>query len=508
MIEQLHPPTLFCRQWFLPGVFALIKILIHLPFLGRYGYHHDELYFLDCGYHFAFGYVDHAPVVPWIARLADALFGQSLVGLRSFSLLAGAGVVFLTGLLVLRLGGGKFGVFAACFSLFIAPIFVRPNIIFCIPAFESIIWISCAYLLVRIIQENTLRLWIWIGVLIGAGLMIKHSTLLLVFGLGVGVLLTPLRNHLRTRWPYIAAAIALCIFLPNILWQIDNGWPTVEFLRNLNKGTMSGISVLQFVLGQFMYLNPITAPLWIGGLVYFFAKAGKPYRIFGWIYLSLFILLLFIKSKIYYLAPAYPAVLAGGGVALDHLIIRRNLPRLKPIIASVMILALILFAPILLPITSMSTMDRYCKAMTFGSFENVYEITGDLHGQFAWKERVELVAKAYNSLPPQQRDSTAIFGSWYGVTGAINYFGGEYGLPKAISGHMTYFLWGPPRKPITIVLVTDPRPDELKKIFNTVTLVGPAILEDVNPWERQFSVAICRGPKFDINKDWARVKRW
>jgi hypothetical protein len=497
------------RYWRLPAVFAALKVLMHLPFLSRYGYHHDELYFLDCGRHLAFGYVDHAPFVPWIARLADTLFGQSLVGLRIFSVGAEAAAVFVTGLLVLRLGGGGFGVFLACFSMMVAPEFVRPGIMLCMPAFGPIIWVSCAYLLVRIVQENNFRLWIWVGVLIGIGLMIKHSTLLLIFGLGVGILLTPLRNHLKTRWPYLGGIIAFLIFLPNIIWQMANHWPTVEFLRNLNAGTMSRISVVQFIAGQVLYLNPVTIPIWIGGLFFFFSSKGKPYRILGWVYVSPFILLVLIKSKIYYLAPAYPALLAGGGVACEHFIVRRQWERAKPIIAGILILSLMAFSPILLPIFSIETTESYCTAMTFGAFKNVYEITGDLHGQFGWKERTEIVAKVYNTLSPRERDSTVIFGTWYGLAGAIDYFGGEYGLPKAVSGHMTYYLWGLPEKPITTVIVANaPSEKQLSEMFGDVTVGARTTLEHVNPWERQFTAAICRKPKMDIHELWPKLKNW
>lgn len=497
------------QYWRIPALFAGLKILMHVPFLARYGYHHDELYFLDCGRHLSFGYVDHPPMIAWIARLADTLFGQSLIGLRIFSVGAEAAAVFMTGLLVVRLGGGSFGIFTACFSMLLAADFVRASIMFTIPSFEPIIWISCAYLLVRIIQENNVRLWIWIGVLIGIGLLIKHSTLFLIFGFGIGILLTPLRDQLKTRWPYLGGVIALLIFLPNILWQIANGWPTVEFLRNLNQGTMSGISIAQFVGGQFLYLNPITAPIWIGGLIFFFSKKGKSYRIFGWIYVSLFVLLLALKSKIYYLAPAYPAVLAGGGVALEQFIARRQWKMAKPVIAGIMILSWLAFAPVLLPIFSVETMDRYCTAMTFGSLKNVYEITGDLHGQFGWKERVEVVAKAYDALSPQERDSAIIIGNWYGVAGAINYFGGEFGLPKAISGHMTYYLWGMPQRPISTVVIANALTEKwLPKVFDEITIVGRTTIEHANPWERQFAVAICRKPKMDLRELWPKFKNY
>ncbi len=497
------------QHWRIPALFAGLKILMHLPFLARYGYHHDELYFLDCGRHLSFGYVDHPPMIAWMARLADTLFGQSLIGLRMFSVGAEAAAVFMTGLLVVRLGGGGFGVFAACFSMLLAPDFVRPSIMFTIPSFEPIIWISCAYLLVRIIQENNTRLWIWIGVLMGIGLLIKHSTLFPIFGLGIGILLTPFRAQLKTRWPYLAGIIASLIFLTNILWQIANGWPTVEFLRNLNQGTMSGISAVQFVAGQFLYLHPVTAPIWFGGIIYFFSRKGKPYRIFGWVYISLFFLLLIIKSKIYYLAPAYPAILAGGGVALEQFIARKKWKNAKPVIAGIMILSWVVFAPVLLPILSIEKEDEYCTAMTFGSLKNAYEITGDLHGQFGWKERVAAIAKVYDSLSPQERDSTVIGATWYGIAGAVDYFGAEYGLPKAASGHMTYYLWGLPQKPISTVIIANASSEKwMNGVFHDVTIGAQVTLEHVNPWECQFTVAICRKPKMDIHEIWSRFKNY
>ena len=499
----------FRQHWRIPAVFAALKVLTHLPFLSRYGYHHDELYFLACGQHLSFGYVDHPPMIAWIARLADTLFGQSLVGLRMFSVGAEAAAVFMTGLLVVRLGGGGFGIFAACFSMLLAADFVRASIMFTIPSFEPIIWISCAYLLVRIIQEKNPRLWIWIGVLIGIGLLIKHSTLFLVFGLGVGMLLTPLRNELKTRWPYLGGIIALLIFLPNIVWQIVNGWPTIEFLRNLNQGTMRGISAVQFIAGQFLYLSPMTALICIAGLVFFFSSRGRPYRVFGWIYGSLFILLLLIKSKIYYLAPAYPAVLAAGGVALEHFIARKQWKNAKSIIVGAMVLSWLIFAPVLLPIFSIETMDNYCTALTFGSMKNVYEITGDLHGQFGWKERVGIIAKAYDSLSAQERDSTIIGGTWYGVAGAVDYFGEEYGLPKAVSGHMTYYLWGLPQKPISTVIVANALTEKwMPNVFDEITVIGPTTIEHANPWDRQFAVAICRKPKVDLHEIWPKFKNY
>jgi 4-amino-4-deoxy-L-arabinose transferase-like glycosyltransferase len=301
-----------------PAVMALVEVLIHLPVLHRYGFHHDELYFIACGNHLSFGYVDHAPLVPWIARLATTLFGESVFGLRIFATLAGALTLFLVGVLVARLGGGRFAQLVACLAWLVAPVALRTGNMLSIPSFEPLFWVAGALVLVRMLQEDDRRLWPKLGLVVGAGLLNKHSMLFFAFGLAVATLATPaLRKHLRTPWPWIGAAVALALFLPNIVWQIQNGWPTVGFLRHLNETVMAGISKVQFLLGQFLYLNPLAAFVWIWGLVYLFGKAGRPFRPLGWIWLSVFLLLLATDSKIYYLSPAYPPVIAAGGVAIE-----------------------------------------------------------------------------------------------------------------------------------------------------------------------------------------------
>jgi 4-amino-4-deoxy-L-arabinose transferase-like glycosyltransferase len=507
-----HPSQVPKRSdWLFLAGLAVLKLLIHLPVLGRYGYHHDELYFLACGRHSAFGYVDHAPMVPWIARLADMLFGQSLYGLRIFATLAGVAAVFVTGVLVRRLGGGRFAQLIACLAMIVAPAYLRSNNMLCIPAFEPLLWILCSYLLVRIVQDNNPRLWIWVGLVAGIGLMTKHSMLFFGFGLVVALLLTPLRRQFKSPWLYLGGVVAAIIFLPNVLWQMANGWPTIEFLRQLNKNTMAGISLIQFLLGQVLYLNPVNTPIWIAGLAYFFfTRTGRPYRVLGWIYVVVFALLVITKSKIYYLAPAYPALLAGGGLLLEQLARRVSWTWLRPVAIGAYLMVGAILVPLSLPILSIEATDRYVTAITFGALGNVYELTGDLRGQFGWRERVEVVARVYEGLPPEERRRTAIYARWYGIAGAIDYFGGAYGLPKSICDHLTYRLWRPREEPAGTVIVADMRNGEREvwaAMFEEVTIAAEIELEHVNPWERRFAVAVCRGPKVDFHEAWAKASR-
>lgn len=491
------------------GGFALFTLALHLVFNRWYGYHHDEFYFLACGHHLAFGYVDHPPLTPWLARLSDELFGQSLTGLRFFPAVAGASAVFLTGLLTRRLGGNRFAQAIACIAFIIAPVYLRSGNILAIPSFEPLFWVACSYLIVRIIQEDKPKLWLLVGVVAGVGLMNKHTMAFFGAGLVVGLLLTPQRKQFLSPWLYAGGAVAFVLFLPNVIWQIQNDWPTIQFIRRLNEEVMSGISLPQFVLGQLLYLHPINAPIWIAGLLWLFrGEAGKPYRLLGWVYVVVFVVLLLAKSKIYYLAPAYPAVLAAGGVAVARLVERKQLSWLRPAAVGALGLGGVVFAPVALPILDIETTDRYINTLSFGALGNVYEITGDLHGQFGWQQRIETVAKAYQSLPLEEREHAVIFAPSYGLAGMVDYLGKDYGLPNAISGHMTYYFWGPGTGPFDTVIALNMRPESLERVFEEVQMRPPVELEHVNPWQREFYVAICRTPRVPIDEIWPDLREW
>jgi len=496
------------RDWIFIASFALLKIVIHLPFLTRYGYHHDELYFIACGNHLAFGYVDHPPLVPWIARLAIELFGHSLFGLRIFALLSGAAAVFLVGLLVRRLGGGRFAQGLACLAMLITPVFLRVGNLFCITAFEILFWILGYYIIVRIIQEDRPRLWLWLGLVVGLGLLTKHSVLFFVFGLMVGLLLTDMRKHFKSLYLYAAGGIAFLVFLPNILWQIKQGWPTISFIINLNKNLMEGISLFQFIAGQFLYTHPLNAVIWIAGLVFFFSRKGKSYRLLAWLWISVFVLLMISKSKIYYLAPAYPCLFAGGSIAMENWLHRRGKKWLRYTVVTVLAGGGIALMPLSVPMLPITTTEHYMDTITFGAFENIYELTGDLRGMFGWRERVKGVAEVYNSLPEGERQRTIILAAGYGTAGAVDYFGKPLGLPEARSLSMSYWLWGLPDGPIETVIGIGFSKKSLEGVFHEVELAAEIELENVNPWETPFPITICRQPKDSLQSIWNRNRPW
>ena len=496
------------RRYGVPAVFAVATLLLHLAFNPYFGYHQDEFYFIACGQHLSFGYVDHAPLVPWIARLSQALFGESIAGLRFFPALAGSAAVFLAGLLANRLGGGRFAQALTCLMMLIAPVYLRSTNVLCIPAFEPIYWLLASYFVVRIIQEDNPRLWLAVGAIAGLGLMNKHSMLFFGFGLAVAIIATPLRKYLKTPWPYAGGAIAMLIFAPNILWQMQNGWPTLEFLRELNKEVMSDISTPEFLIGQILYEHPFNAPIWIAGLVSLLFGRAKQYRALGIIYVSVLVVMLITKGKIYYLAPAYPALFAAGAVAVERFSQRPMGVWFRPAVIALLAVGGALFMPLSLPMLDIERTDRYIKAVTMGLIKNAFELTGDLHAQFGWPELVDETARVYNTLTPEEKEKCLIVGRGYGIAGAIDYYGKNKGLPAAAATHMTYYLWGYPEKEYEVFLLVGYHEKYLRDAFSDVRLASTFTHPHVNPWMNGLHITICRNPKVPLPDLWKRMKSY
>jgi hypothetical protein len=497
--------------WGLSGA----KLLIHLLLAGRYGYFRDELYFLDCGRHLDWGYVDHAPLIGLVARLA-LMMGGSLYALRIFSAVAGALLVALTMLIAYRLGAGRFGQGLAGLAVLVAPIYLAADSILSMNAFEPLFWMGCVYILIRLIQTRDSRLWIEIGALAGLGLMNKHSTLFFLLALAAGVLLTSLRGELTRRWPWLAVGIALLIVLPNLAWQAAHGFPTIEDLQNVareGKNLVPGPA--EFVIQQIILRHPVLFPLWLAGLVCLFAGFGGRYRVLGWTYVVLALTLFVLKGKNYYLAPIYPMLFAAGAAGLDDglSLWRATAGRRRPkrVIVVLVLAAGTVTAPLVLPILPPERYVAYEEALGFappktekGHRGPLPQIFGD---QFGWEELVAEVAAIYDSLPPEDRSRAAIFANNYGEAGAINLFGPKHGLPPAISGHQTHFFWGPRGHTGEIVIVLQGDRDDLLEVFESVEQAG----EHHHPWgmeEENRPIYLCRGLKLPLADLWPRVKHW
>jgi 4-amino-4-deoxy-L-arabinose transferase-like glycosyltransferase len=298
-------------------VLVAAKLAVHAVCLFRYGYFRDELYFLDGARHLDWGYVDYAPLVALYSKVA-LLLGGSLPALRVIPILAGAAVIALTVLIAREFGGGRFAQAVAGLSVLIAPIFLGVSSVLSMNVFEPLFWMGCALLLTRIVRTGDSRLWLWIGVLAGLGLENKHSTLFFGAALAVAVVLTPLRRELGRRWIWLGGGIALLLFLPNLLWQVVNGFPTFETLSNVREiGKNVVLPPAEFLVQQIFMLHPVTLLIWISGLMSLLIGRLSRYRVLGWIFLIFLAVMMNLHAKNYYLAPIYPMLMAAGGVAIE-----------------------------------------------------------------------------------------------------------------------------------------------------------------------------------------------
>ena len=492
---------------------AAAKMLIHL-YAGRsYGYFTDELYYLACARHLAWGYVDQPPLIAFLTRLGVLLWGDSLGAIRFLPALAGAGKVILTGLIARELGGGRFAQALAALAVLVAPGFLGIDNLLSMNAYEPLFWLGCAWVVLRIVHTGNQKLWLWVGVLSGLGLLNKHSMLIFGFGMVAGVVLTRERRCFRSSWFWLGGLLAFLIFLPNLLWNIQYHFPFLELQANIRAdGRNVVLSPWAFWSQEALAMLPLSLPIWLGGLwFFFFAPKGRPYRVLGWTCLVIFVLIFTLNPRIYYLWPAFPILLAGGSVLWEAWLTGPRLRWIRVAYPSLMVLMGVVLAPTMLPVLRPESYLRYVAAMhletptiekwKLGPLPQIYA------SQFGWEEMVATVAEVYQSLPPDVRPRTAIFAQNFGQAGAIDLFGPRYGLPKAISGHQNYFFWGPRDYTGESVIVMQGRQEELEKVYTRVEKRAHVSHPYSMPREH-FDVFYCRGLKAPLQQVWPTVKNW
>jgi len=488
-------------------------LLLHVAFAQGYGYFRDEFYYLACADHLAWGYVDHPPLSVALLFVARGLLGDSLLAIRLLPALAHALTVWLAGAMARELGGSRFARAMAMTATLIAPEYLSLGSVYSMNAFDVLIWAASAWVLMRLLKQDRPGLWAVLGLLLGLGLLNKISVLWLGAGLAVGLALAR-RDLLRRPGPWIAAAIALLLFLPHLLWQLREGWPTLEFIRNATGQKMAGIGALEFTLAQVMNLHPLTFPIWLAGLVFLLAtRAGRPFRPLGILYLVVFALLVVNqKSRTGYLAPAYTMLFSAGSVVVAGLLERRGSRVARPTILAGLIVGGALTAPLAMPVLPVESYIRYARLLgQTPSTEEKKEI-GALPQFFAdmqgWDRMVAAVARAYRALPEEDRARVGIFASNYGEAGAIDLLGRRLGLPAAVSGHNNYWHWGPRGHSGDPLLVLVPSRERLDAIFESVEQVETIECGHCMSYENHRPVFLCRRPRVSLVELWPQVKHY
>jgi 4-amino-4-deoxy-L-arabinose transferase-like glycosyltransferase len=492
---------------------AAAKLLVYFYTGRHYGHFVDELYYLACSRHLDWGYVDQPPLIALVTWLWRSMFGQSLTAIRLLPALAGVAEVVLTALIARELGGKRFAQALAALAVLVAPGILGGDGLLTMNAFEPLFWMGCAYLLIRLIKTENEKLWIWFGLLAGFGLENKYSMLIFGTGLVLGLLLTPARRLLWSRWLWVGGAIAFLIFLPNLLWNVQHHFPFLELQANIRaSGRDVPLGPVAFFVQEILLMHPLSLPIWLGGLWFYFGtQAGKPFRAIGWAWIFTAVVIVSLSPRVYYLFPAFPVLFAAGGVLWEQLLERPRWTWLKVAYPALMLLVAAILAPLAIPVLSPETYVRYTKAIGLQQPRIETARLGPLPqifaDQFGWEEMAAAVARVYNALPPEVRARTAIYAQSYGQAGAIDLFGPKYGLPPAISGHQSYFLWGPRGYTGESMIVMDDSEENLEKLFASVRKAGSVYHPYSMPYQH-FDIFYCEGMHPPLQEIWPRLKRW
>jgi hypothetical protein len=492
---------------------ALIRIVLYLIAGPNYGYFRDELYYLACGEHPSWGYVDQPPLIGWVTWLLQHSIGTSIWALRLLPALAGTASIYLAGVLARELGGRRWAMFLGSFTTLMAPILLALSHLYTMNAFDSLLWTGLAYLVVRITKTGNQKLWLAFFLLFGLTTLNKYGIVFWLSGLLVGILLTPLHDSLRTRWFWLGALAGFIVVLPNLLWQWSHHFPFLELMHNIRRnGRDIALPPFAFLKAQAEMLGYVAPLLVIFALLFFFSKSGRNFRVIGWAYLVFLAEMMLLHGKMYYLAPVYPMMFAAGAVWLEQAAQPRAWAWTKYAVAIAIAAVSGIYAPTILPLLSVPHFLAYEHKMgiTQQKFENQPEgalpqIYADM---FGWEEIAQRVAAYYHTLSPEEQKKTAIFANNYGDAGAIDFFGLKYGLPKSIGNHQSYWIWGPRQYTgESLIVLGDSDERNMQTKCTSYSIIGDTKHPLSRP-DEWMNIYHCRGFKWNLQEIWPHTKHW
>ncbi len=494
--------------------------MLHAATAWRYGYFRDELYFIACAKHLAWGYVDQPPMVAFAAWLAGPL-GYELVALRALPILAAALTVWLAMALARELGGGRFAQLLAGAATLLAPAYLLLGNTLTTTSFEPLFWTLAIYLAVRVVRgtaDEAPRWWLLLAAALALGAYCKYSIALAAAALAIGAAFTPQRRTLLTGATLLAAGIALVLAAPNLAWQAAHGWPFLDVLRGdaahrpafqnglaLESRDLA-INARDFALEQLLYTNPVAAPIWLAGLIAPFRRTAlRDLRFVPIAYAVAFVAAVALAAKGYYIVGFYAALFAIGAVALE-----RAASAVRAALCALAIATGIAAAPLSLPLLPVDGLIAYTQllGLTGRGGAPARLIQPVFAEEFGWDRLARDVARVYAALPAAQRARTAIYADTYGDAGALDFFGPRYGLPAAISSQNNYYLWGTRGYDgRTLIAIGASRIDLLRKYYRSVVLVGTST--EPYRWvvEGPAPIYLCRDPIAPLPVIWPAL-RW
>jgi len=442
---------------------AAAVALLHILTNGRYGFHRDELQFLSDARHLDWGFVAYPPLTPFIERIGLSVFGLSMVGLRLFSVIAQAVAIFVSGLMAKELGGPRLAQVTAALAVAFSPLPLFEGTEFQYTTFEFLCWVLIAYFTTRLLKSENPRWWLAIGAATGIGLETKYSIVFYIAGVLAGLVLTRARRYLKSGWFWTGVAIALLLFLPNLLWQVRHQFISYHFLRSIHARDVGEGRADGFFRDQFrVCTNPVTAPLWIAGFIGF--ARSRRHRMMAWMFMVPLAFFALAKGRGYYVAGAYPMVLAMGAVLGERWL--SSLPRwasrsIRAVYFTAFAAISAYICAIVLPLASSGPLRSFALSHN-----------GDLREEIGWDELVRTVAQIRDSLPADQQAHLGIATGNYGEYGAIEMLGRAYGLPQPIGTTNSEWLRGFPTPPPTTIILLGNGAKQADQIFSGCRWAG------------------------------------
>ncbi|MEV5693473.1 ArnT family glycosyltransferase [Micromonospora globbae] len=494
--DEPHPPVAAPPPgprargpWLIAGAVTAVLLLLS----PRYGYHRDELYFLLCGRHLDWGYVDQGPLVPALARLADTVAPGNLVVLRTPSALIGGVCVLLVAAIAREFGAGRGAQTFAAFLAGTSGLVLATAHLLSTTTVDMLVWLVVALFTGRMLRTGDTRWALGIGLALGVGMLNKLLPALLAVGLLAGVTIAGPRRLLRDRWVLAAAGIALLLAAPTLIWQAAHGFPQLSVAAAISGGDSSYSGRLDALTLQFVIISPYAVPIWIAGLVALLRRpAWRAYRALAWAWLVVVAIVLLAGGKGYYDAPLL-LVLAAAGAVLTIAWAGRGatLPRRGLLVVG----ALLFVAPngvLLLPTLPADRLPGFVVDVNYDAGETI-----------GWPEFADSVAAVHRALPAEQRQRAVVLTANYGEAGAIARFGPARGLPAAYSGHNSMADFGqPPADADVVIAVGWERPDRLRAWFGDVTLAGRVDQRvEVDNDENGGPIWVCTG----LRRPWADI---
>jgi hypothetical protein len=493
---------------------ALAKFALHLYYAPGYGFFGDELYTIALSRHLAFGYVDLPPLVPALAALSRALLGDSFFAYHIFPALAGAATLVAVCLIVREFGGKAFATAFAALAFLVVPIWLSANSVFCYDGFDQLILAFFLLALVRFLRTGNRRLWLVLGLLAGVAALTKMTILFLGPGFLAALLLTKHRRDLLTPWPWLGAVICLIVVSPYLFWQQANGWPTVEYWTAYGTARVYEADLVQYLSNLLVYMHPLLLPLWLAGLCRIFRRMnGADHRFLAWMLAATFVLMFALHAPARMLAELFLPLLAAGAVWAEERTAGVRWERwIKAGAVAGVAATAALSIPLTLPILPMDRVEAFAApfqrlGLPIKEFNGLaFTVSPLLMGRIGWDDLVRETAGVYDDLPPEEQAIAGIYADWYMPAGAIDQLGPAYGLPHAVSGSLTYYLWGPGYTWEVMIVITD-KTNRVGVFFDECELKA-ALPDAFDEPVGSLAIFVCRKPKVPAGVIWPSMKSY